>query len=264
MTLSRRQLLAVLALVPLAACTQVAPSVEPSASASGEVVVYLPGALATQAKPLAQAFASTGATASMEVGHTPVQLEQLAQGATPDVWVAANPASMQQAAEQGLVDAARVTPLARTKLVIVVAPGNPAGIASLEDLAGDQVSVLLAAETLPIWMTTAKTFEKVEATRPGFTAAVLANTRSRELGVQPIVTKVTAGEADAGIVFVTDTGPDAETVAIPDALNTELTLSVAPVTARKNPAAATAFLGFLTEGAGWKLLADAGYLPPAP
>lgn len=262
MPLSRRALLGTLAFVTLGGCAQTAaPLVEPVET---QVVVFLPGALASQAKPLAAAYAATGATASTEVGHTPVQLEQLAQGATPDVWVAANPANMASAAAQGLVDAAGVTPLARTKLVVVLAPGNPAGVTALQDLAGDGVRVLLAAETLPLWAVTAQTLGKVEATRPGFTAAVLANTRSRELGVQPIVQKVTAGEADAGIVFVTDIGPGVETVAIPDALNTELTLSVAPVTAAKNPAGARAFVTFLTEGAGWELLADAGYLPPAP
>lgn len=269
MSWSRRHVLAALALVPLTACGQAQPAATASApaattpAASGEVVVYLPGAMAAHAKALAAGFAASGATASIEVGHTPVQREQLAKGATPDVWVAANPADMASAAEKGLVVADRVQQVARTRLVVVVAPGNPGGVTTLQDLGKPGLKVLLAAETLPIWATTQKAFAKVEATEAGFTAKVLANTVSREMGVQPIVTKVTTGEADAGIVFVTDVPADATTITIPDALNAELALSVAPVTAGRNAAGASAFIAFLTAGEGKQILTKAGYLPPA-
>ena len=55
-----------------------------------------------------------GAHTVVEVGHTPIQREQLAKGAKPDVWIAANPADMTSAAEAGLVVADRVQQLART------------------------------------------------------------------------------------------------------------------------------------------------------
>lgn len=276
MSLSRRRVLAALALVPLAACAgptaTPAPAAAPATRSAGtapaspaafEVTVFVPGAMAAHAKGLAAAFDVGGAHTVVEVGHTPIQREQLAKGATPDVWVAANPADMTSAAEAGLVVADRVQQLARTKLVVVVAPGNPAGIAGIEDLAKPGVTVLLGAETLPIWKVTERGFTKVEAAHPGFTAAVTANTVSREMGVQPIVTKVTKGEADAGVVFVTDVPADAEIVQVPDAFNAELPLSIAPVTAGKNPAGAAAFIAFMTAGEGREILTEAGYLPPA-
>lgn len=277
MPITRRILLAAVAVAPLAACAQTPAQTQPGTPTSnapapstsaastpvvGEVVVYMPGAMAAHSKPIAAAFTETGGTASIEVGHTPVQREQLAKGATPDVWLAANPKDMASASEAGLVVADSVRQLARTKLVVMVAPGNPGGVASVTDLAKPGLKVLLAAETLPIWMTTTKAFEKIEAAHTGFTDGVLANMVSREMGVQPIVTKVTKGEADAGIVFVTDVPADADTVEIPDELNAELALSIATVTAAKNPAGAEAFIEFLTDGAGATLLTDAGYLPP--
>ena len=240
MSLSRRRVLAALALVPLAACSGPTPpapapaasahatGTTPAAPAASEVTVFVPGAMAAHAKGLAAAFDVGGAHTVVEVGHTPIQREQLAKGATPDVWIAANPADITSAAEAGLVVADRVQQLARTKLVVVVAPGNPAGITGIEDLAKPGVKVLLGAETLPIWKVTERGFTKVEAAHPGFTAAVTANTVSREMGVQPIVTKVTKGEADAGVVFVTDVPADAEIVQVPDAFNAELPLSIAP------------------------------------
>lgn len=270
MSLSRRHVLAALALVPLAACGSSAPAGTPAADPTtagaeppaSEVTVFVPGAMAAHTKKLAAAFDVGGAKTVVEVGHTPIQREQLDKGADPDVWIAANPKDMASAAEAGLVVADRVQQLARTRLVIVVAPGNPGGVTGVQDLAKPGLNVLLGAETLPIWMVTKRGFDKVEATEAGFTDQVLANTVSRELGVQPIVTKVTRGEADAGVVFVTNVPSDAETVAIPDEFNDELALSIAPVSAGKNPQGAAAFIAFMTAGEGRQILTEAGYLPP--
>ncbi|MEL4356903.1 MULTISPECIES: molybdate ABC transporter substrate-binding protein [unclassified Luteococcus] len=273
--LTRRRVLATLAVLPLAACgkdagtpASTAPDASGGASSSGDVVVYAPGALAAQTKKLAEAFAAAGlGKATFEVGHTPIQREQLAKGATPDVWIAANPDDMKTTAQKGLVAKDSVTQLGRTKLVVVVAPDNPGKVAAVEDLAKPGTTVLLGAETLPIWKVTAKSFAKIEAGQPGFTAKVMANVVSREMGVQPIVTKVQQGVADAGVVFITDLPAEKKgltTVDIPDPLNAMLPLSAATVTAGKNAVGGKAFLDFLASGAGKKVLDDAGFLPPAP
>lgn len=270
--LSRRHLFATVAALvclPVVACTSTettATSVDASAPAAQEVVVFAPGALAAHTRDIAAAYEKEGlGTVSFEVGHTPIQREQLDKGATPDVWIAANPNDMKTTADKGLVAADGVKDLARTRLVVVVAPDNPGNITELADLAEPGTKVLLAAETLPIWMATSKTFEKVEQQQPGFTEKVVANTVSRELGVQPIVQKVQLGEADAGIVFVTDVPADPKgltTVEVPDDVNSELSLQIAPVTAGKSPEAGETFIEFMTEGAGKKVLTDGGYLEP--
>ncbi|GAB2494070.1 molybdate ABC transporter substrate-binding protein [Luteococcus sediminum] len=240
---TRRTLLATLALLPVAACgtTPSAPVQDGSSSPSTapELTVFAPGALAAHTQALTAAYTAEGlGTVVFEVGHTPVQREQLAKGAAPDVWISASPTDMAAAAQENLVAAQEnlvaakaVTPVATTRLVVLTAPGNPARIDSVEDLAGKDVTVLLAAETLPIWKTTAKTFARIDAAHPGFSQKVLANTVSREMGVQAIVSKVRMGEADAGIVFVTDVpkySTDIDTVEIPENLNTSLALSAAP------------------------------------
>ncbi len=264
--ISRRGLLALASLAPLAACTA-APAASPTPTAA-PVVVYAPGALAAQTKALAAAYQAAGkGTVTFEVGHTPVQREQLAQGATPDVWIAASPTDLQVTAEKGLVDAAAIRQVGRTKLVVILAPNNPGKVGTLADLARPGVKLLVGAETLPIWAATDKALTKLDAAQGvGFRAGVLANIVSREMGVQPIVTKVGKGEADAGLVFVTDVPADRNgltTLDIPDAVNQTLPLAVAPVTAGKNKAGATAFIEFLLSGAGRDVLTKAGYLPPA-
>ncbi len=259
--------LAVLPLALLAACGpagSTAADQTPAAAGvvQGEVQVYAPGALAAHTDRIAEAYAAArpGATATFEVSHTPTQFEQLKQGSTTDVWIAANPKLMAQAGEEGLVVADRISPVASTKLAIVTAPGNPAGITSVDDLAKDGVTVLLAEDNLPIGMTMNTFFAAMDAAQPGYSDKVKANAVSREVGVKPIVTKVGLGEADAGIVFVTDADDTVGLVEIPDDVNAVLSFEVAPVTAAANPDRAEQFVGYLTSPEGVAVLTDAGYL----
>ena len=279
--MTRRTVLALLAAAPLAACA--APTPTPVATASGapegsggapaskvgEVLVYAPGALAATTKALKEAWDTSGAgTMTFEVGHTPTQREQLAHGARPDVWVAANPTDMQSAADAGLVDAAGVVQVARTKLVIITAPGNPGRVQGVADLAKPRLKLLLGADELPIGKATKAALEKMDGPHgEGFAKKVEGRVVSRELGVQLIVNKVTLGEADAGIVFVTDLPADrkgVELVEIPDEVNHMLPLSAAPVTAGRNQAGAKAYCEFLVTRQGQQTLRDAGWLPAAP
>jgi len=267
--LSRRTLLAVLAVAPVAACSKEAagtPAASGGATGSTGVTVYVPGAMAAHTKTLAAAAKKEGLNVTFEVGHTPIQREQLIKGATPDAWIAANPDDMAAVAAKGLVDKTGVKQLARTKLVIVVAPDNPGGVQGVADLAKPGLKLLVGAETLPIWKTTQKALAKMEAKQgAGFTKKVMANVVSKEMGVAPIVSKVGMGEADAGIVFVTDVTQDAKvtTAEVPDDVNQMLPLSIAVVNAGKNKTGGENFVTFMTEGAGKQVLSDAGYLPPA-
>lgn len=262
-------LVATLPLALLAACGSTTTSTtesEPTASTevvAGAVQVYAPGALAAHTDLIADAYAEAmpGATAAFEVSHTPTQFEQLRQGSTTDVWIAANPKLMTQAGEEGLVLVDAIRPVARTELAVVVPPGNPAGITGVEDLATEGVTVLLADEGLPIGMAVNTFFEKMDAATPGYSDAVKANTVSRELGVKPIVTKVGLGEADAGIVFVTDADSSVEAIEVPADMNAQLSLQVAPVAAAANPEAARQFVDYLSSEEGVAVLTDAGYLP---
>ena len=272
--LTRRALLAGITAVLVSACAAPPDAITaaPASRAVGtsEVVAFVPGAMATTVKKLSAAFAAEGGgSVSFEVGHTPVQREQLAKGASPDVWIAASAADMDAAAQAGLVEKAGVRQLARTKLVVILAPGNPRGIKALADLAKPRVMLLAGAENIPIGMATAKTLDKLEGSvGAGYRAAVEANVVSRELGVAPIVSKVSMGEADAGIVFLTDVTQDAvakgvTTLAIADADNTVVPLSIAPVTAGRNKTGGAAFIEFMTTGAGRDVLAKVGFLAPA-
>lgn len=236
-----------------------APSAE---LVTGEVTVYAPGALAAHTDLLADAYAEAypGATASFETSHTPTQFEQLKEGSSTDVWIAANPKLMTQAGEEDLIEADTIAPVVTTELAIVTPTDDP-DVTEMDDLTEDGVAVLLADDGLPIGMTMNAFFEAQDAREPGWSDKVKDNTVSRELGVKPIVTKIGEGEADAGIVFITDANDTVKTVEIPAEVNQTLDFQVAQNSAAANPEAAGQFVEFLSSDEGRQVLLDAGFLP---
>ena len=82
---------------------------------------------------------------------------------------------------------------------------NPAGLATLADLAGPRLKVVLAAKEVPVGNYAAQSLGKLDASLgAGFRDRVLANVVSYENDVKQVVVKVQLGEADAGIVYASD------------------------------------------------------------
>ena len=154
----------------------------------------------------------------------------------------------------GLVD----TPVtfAKNKLEIAVAPGNPKHITGLADLAKPGVSVVLEAEGVPAG----------DYTRQVLAAQHLTvSPKSLETDVKSAVAKVTSGEADATVVYVTDVRAAGATVAgvtVPDADQPAITYPIAVLKATKSQAAAQAFVDSAVSGDVQKASEAAGFLPP--
>jgi molybdate transport system substrate-binding protein len=176
---------------------------------------------------------------------------QLQQGAPADVLATADEASMENAG--GLVS--RPQSFATNKLVIAVAPGDPEHITGLADLARKDIKVVLAAPEVPAGKYAAAALGE---------AGVTVEPVSLEVSVKGVVTKVSLGEADAGIVYVTDVSAAKgaiDGVAIPDAQNVIASYPVATVNDTRSRADAKAFMDFVLSADGQKVLADYGFLP---
>ncbi len=97
---------------------------------------------------------------------------------------------------------------------------------------------------------------------------VLKNVVSYEDNVKAVVTKVSLGEADAGIVYLTDITADAADkvgmMDIPDDLNTIATYPIAPISDSKNADLADAFVAFILSPDGQQVMANYGFVPAAP
>jgi molybdate transport system substrate-binding protein len=121
-------------------------------------------------------------------------VEQLADGAAADVLITADQETMQVAVETGLVD----PPLglvARNRLVLAVAPGNPAGVASVRDLTNPDLLLGVCAREVPCGR-----LAEEAATSLGITIA----SDTEEPNVRSLALKIMRGELDAGLVYATD------------------------------------------------------------
>ena len=144
---------------------------------------------------------------------------------------------------------------ARNTLQIVVSAGNPKRIGALADLAKPGLTIALCGPTVPCGRYAAEAFGKAGMTAPA---------ASQELDVKAVLTKVSMGEADAGIVYVTDVRAAAgkvEGVNVPELSNVIARYPIAVVKNAPSEAAAAAFIDFVLSSGGQQLLAGFGFLP---
>jgi molybdate transport system substrate-binding protein len=186
---------------------------------------------------------------------------QIEHGAKGDVFASADLKHMAALEKVGLVAAPRV--FARNEPVIVVPKGNPAGVRSLADLPKAKRLVIGTPE-VPIGNYTLQILDKANAKLgKDFKDKVLAQVVSRELNVRQVLAKVSLGEADAGIVYRTDTmtaGDKVEVIAIPSDLNVIAEYPVAVLNGAPQPKLAQAFVELVLSAEGQKRLGAAGFM----
>ena len=175
---------------------------------------------------------------------------QVQQGAPADVVATADAASAQSLAAQ-LDGAAQV--LARNRLAIVTAPGDPLGLQTLADLAPSSVKVVLAGPSVPAGRAARAALDE---------AGVTVRPVSEEPDVRAVVQRVALGEADAGIAYVTDVrAGDADVDGTPlPGISNEYPAGVVRASARRDRA--RAFLDLALSPQGRDVLASYGFLPP--
>ena len=142
---------------------------------------------------------------------------------------------------------------ATNKLQIVVPFGNPKGIKGLADLANPGTVVILCAPAVPCGNYGNQALSK---------AGVKVTPKSQEQDVNAVVSKVSLGEADAGIVYLTDVkaaGAKVAGVDIPDAQNVIASYPVATVKGGANPRGGAAFIDFVLSVPGQAILANYGF-----
>jgi molybdate transport system substrate-binding protein len=180
---------------------------------------------------------------------------QVTQGAEADVFASADTKNMDKAAQAGLLAGDPVN-FASNTLTVAVAPGNPKKIASFKDLTQQGLNVVVCAPQVPCGSAT----QKVEQT-----TGVKLNPVSEESSVSDVLNKVTNGQADAGLVYVTDAigaGDKVASVTFPEAAGAVSTYPIAVLKESKTPELARKFVELVTGESGQKVLNAAGFAKP--
>jgi molybdate transport system substrate-binding protein len=177
---------------------------------------------------------------------------QLEAGAPGDVFASADERNMTKATDAELMEP-EPTPFVTNHLTIAVAPGNPLGITSLADLENPDLNVVVCAPQVPCGGATEQVAELADVTLTPV---------SEEPSVSNVLTKVTSGEADAGLVYRTDARGAGDKVTAVDFPEADEVINVYPIgmlTDSQNPEAAQAFIDLVLSAEGQQVLADAGF-----
>jgi molybdate transport system substrate-binding protein len=224
------------------------------AASPAEIKVFAAASLTAAFTELGQQYTSANGGTKVTVNFAGSQAlaTQIQQAAPADVFASADLTNMDKVKD--LVGTPKS--FASNLLQIVVEKGNPKGIKKLDDLASKDVKVVLAAEEVPAGKYAKQVLDQ---------AGVSVQPVSQEDNVKAVVTKVSLGEADAGIVYVTDVtagGDKVEGVEIPKDQNVTATYPIATVKASKAPDKAQAFMDLVLSDQGQQVLKSYGFLPP--
>jgi len=220
--------------------------------ASGEVTIFAAASLTAAFDDLAKGFEEANPEATVEpivYDGSSTLVTQLTEGAHADVLATADEANMQNLVDEGLASDAQL--FATNTLVIAVPAGNPGGVETLADLA-DVTTVLCAAE-VPCGAASQTLLDN---------EGVTVEAASLEQNVTSVLTKVAAGEADAGLVYATDViGQDDVESIVPDGAAD--VVNRYPIVALDGASdAGAAFVEYVLSADGQAVLADYGFGAP--
>lgn len=230
---------------------------------TGTLTVFAAASLSSAFETLAADFVAENPGVSFEsmtFDGSSTLATQLVEGATADVFASADEPNMEVVNEAGLLADEPVL-FASNRLVIAVAPGNPLGIESLADLTepiadGEVPITVMCAPEVPCG---------AAATRLLDAAGVSLTPASEEQNVTATLTKVRMGEADAGLVYLSDvmgSAGKADGVEIDGALEDANRYPIARLAASESSEAADAFIEFVLSERGLALLEELGFGAP--
>jgi molybdate transport system substrate-binding protein len=227
-----------------------------SPALSGTVNVFAAASLKEAFTTLGQHFeaAHPGTRIVFSFGPSSGLAAQITLGAPADVFASASARNMDQVVKTGAATSA--ADFASNIMEIAVPAQNPAKITQLSDLARPAVKVALCQKAVPCGVSAVKVFTKAKLTVVPVT---------QEVDVRAVLTKVTLGEVDAGLVYVTDVraaGAKVKGIVIPAGVNASTKYPIATLTRAPNKAAAQAFTDFVLSADGARVLTADGFAKP--
>jgi molybdate transport system substrate-binding protein len=236
-------------------------------AATGELMVFAAASLTEAFTEIGKRLelSHPGLNVVYNFGGSPALRTQLEQGAHADVFASADAVQMEQAKKSNVVQGE--SPIfVKNRLVAIVPKDNKAKIMTFCDLGKPGIKLDLANSKVPVGNYSRQSIAKANAEcGADFEQRTLKNLVSEEENVKQVVTKVQLGEADAGIVYVSDVTPkvstDVHTIAIADTYNQIAAYPIALTKEVKNRAAAEEFIKFVLSTEGQAILKAHSFLP---
>lgn len=240
---------AVTAVLTLAGCGSSSAGTEEQ-----ELTVFAAASLTDTFTELAEEFEKDhpGVKVTISFGGSSDLVAQIEDGAPADVFASADTKNMDKLGDL----ATAPQDFAANTLEIATPPGNPAEITGFQDLAKAGTKVVVCAAEVPCGNATAQMEEKT---------GVDITPVSEEQSVSDVLAKVTSGDADAGLVYVTDVTAAGDTVTGVEFDESDQVVNTYPISAldgADDPDLAQGFVDLVLSEAGQKVLSDAGFGQP--
>lgn len=221
------------------------------------LTVYAASSLTAAFGEIAEEFEAEheGVDVKLDFGGSSDLVTQIQNGAPADIFASADTANMDKLVQDGLTGA-DPQDFATNVLEIAVPPGNPAGVQTLADLAEPGLKLVVCAPEVPCG---------AAAQQVAQVAGVTLDPVSEEQSVTDVLGKVTSGEADAGLVYVTDVagaGDDVEGITFPESKQVVNVYPIAPVADSDQAELAQEFVDLVLGDTGQQILQDAGFGQP--
>jgi len=237
-----------------------------NSSSSNKLTVFAAASLTKVFPEIGAKFsqAHPGTTFKYSFGGTDTLAAQIQQGAPADVFAGASTKYGDELSSKGLID----TPqnFCTNTLVVVVPASNPAKIKSPKDLSQSGIKLVIGDASVPIGSYTREVLTNLDSIYgSGYSDKVLANVVSEEPDVTSIISKVEAGEADAGFVYITDAlaaGSQVKAIMLPTAAQATAVYPIATVKSSKEATLAQQFVEFVLAPQAQSMLKEAGFGPP--
>ncbi len=243
-------------------------STSASASAGGTLTVFAAASLTAAYGDIGKAFeaANPGTKVSFSFAGSQTLRTQIEQGAKVDVFASADNLNMDPLKTAGLLLSAPQV-FTRNRLVVIMPKANPANLTALKDLSKAGLKFDIADASVPVGNYTLQMLDKLSADATygtDFKTQVLARVVSKETDVKQVVSKVSLGEAAAGVVYTTDAQAAIDklmTIDIPDQFNVIAVYPIAVVKSSPNPTLAQKFIDTVLAANGQAVMKKYGFAP---
>ena len=250
---------------PTLAPTEVPPTATPEPEPQ-TLTVFAAASLTDAFTEIGAAFdaANPGVTTTFNFAGSQALRTQIEEGAPADVFASASGKEMETLVTGTFVGADVSQVFLSNKLVVILPADNPAALEKLEDLANPGIKIVFAAEEVPVGKYARQALDLMDASfGAGYKDKVLANVVSNEDNVKQVVAKVQLGEADAGIVYISDSisVPELKSIEIPADLNVIAKYLIAPLAKSENADLVIKYIEHVLSTEGQAILAKWGFAP---